>query len=105
MPDELAHRIDFFTARGELAPLEDESLPPDSWRALLIGHGILPESWRPAADRVPPDAVKAHFRKMLGFVREAVDREERRVGKECVRTCSFRWSPAHEKTKRKQITT
>src|SRR3546814_9363853 len=32
MPDELAHRIDFFTARGELAPLEAESLPPASWR-------------------------------------------------------------------------
>lgn len=73
--DELAHRIDLFAARGELAPLEDESLPPDSWRALFIGHGILPESWRPAADRVPPEEVKAHFRKMLGFVREAVLRQ------------------------------
>ena len=75
MPDELAHRIDLFTARGELPPLEDESLPPDSWRALLVGHGILPQSWRPAADRVPPEEVKAHLRKMLGFVREAVLRQ------------------------------
>src|SRR3546814_13697103 len=25
--------------------------------------------------------------------------EERRVGKECVRTCSSRWSPSHEKQK------
>src|SRR3546814_11518772 len=25
--------------------------------------------------------------------------EERRVGKECVRTCRYRWSPYHEKKK------
>ncbi|MFC3786643.1 tryptophan halogenase [Sphingopyxis italica] len=75
VPDELTHRIDLFTARGELPPLEDESLPPDSWRALLVGHGIIPQSWRPAADRLPPEEVKAHFRKMLGFVREAVLRQ------------------------------
>ncbi len=73
--DELAHMIDFFRARGELAPQEDESLPPDSWRALFTGHGIVPESWRPAVDRVPPDEVAAHFRKMLGFVREQVLRQ------------------------------
>jgi len=73
--DELAHMIDVFRARGELAPQEDESLPPDSWRALFSGHGIVPESWRPAVDRVPPDEVKVHFRKMLGFVREQVLRQ------------------------------
>src|SRR3546814_19442744 len=28
---------------------------------------------------------------------------ERRVGKECVRTCSSRWWPVHSKTKHKQI--
>ena len=72
---ELDHLIAFFRARGELAPHEDESLPPDSWRALLVGHGIVPESWRPAVDRTPPDAVKAHFRKMLGTVREQVLRQ------------------------------
>src|SRR3546814_19108471 len=28
--------------------------------------------------------------------------EERRVGKECVSTCRYRWSPYHEKTNKKQ---
>ncbi|KTE38982.1 tryptophan halogenase, partial [Sphingopyxis sp. HIX] len=72
---ELDHMLAFFRARGELAPHEDESLPPDSWRALLTGHGLLPEGWRPSADRTPPDAVKTHFRKMLGTVREQVLRQ------------------------------
>lgn len=75
LSDELAHVIDVFRARGELAPMEDESLHYDSWRALFTGHGIVPESWRPAIDRVPPDEVKAHLRKMLGFVREQVLRQ------------------------------
>lgn len=75
MSDELAHRVDFFGARGELAPFEDESLPPDSWRALFLGHGLMPEGWRPEVDRLPPEEAKAHFRKMLGFVREAVLRQ------------------------------
>src|SRR3546814_17522710 len=33
------------------------------------------------------------------FVQRA---EERRVGKECVRTCRSRWSPYHEKKKKKR---
>lgn len=73
--EELAHMIDVFRARGELAPQEDESLPPDSWRALFTGHDIVPDSWRPAVDRVPSDEVKVHLRKMLGFVREQVLRQ------------------------------
>src|SRR3546814_18604610 len=28
--------------------------------------------------------------------------EERRVGKECVRTCRYRWSPYHEQKKKKK---
>src|SRR3546814_16725955 len=34
-----------------------------------------------------------------GTGKEVVRSEERRVGKECVRTCSTRWSPAQSKKK------
>lgn len=73
-PD-LVHAIALFRARAELAPVEEENLPPDSWRALFLGHGLVPESWPPAIDRVPPEEVKAQFRRMLGFVREQVLRQ------------------------------
>jgi tryptophan halogenase len=72
---DLAHMLDLFRARAELAPFEEENLPPDSWRALFLGHGVEPESWPPAIDRVSPDEVKAQFRRMLGFVREQVLRQ------------------------------
>src|SRR3546814_1420688 len=40
---ELAHLIALFRARGEIAPQEGESLPPDAWRALLTGLGVRSE--------------------------------------------------------------
>src|SRR3546814_12996299 len=42
------------------------------------------------ADIIPPLSVKA----------VSVRSEERRVGKECVSTCSSRWSPYHKKKKK-----
>jgi tryptophan halogenase len=72
---ELAHAVALFRARAELAPFEEENLPPDSWRALFLGHGLEPQSWPPVIDRVPPEEVKAQFRRMLGFVREQVLRQ------------------------------
>ena len=69
---ELAHRIALFQARGEIAPYEDESFAPDSWRAFLVGHGIVPETYLPGIDRTSPDEIKAQFRHMLGFVKEQV---------------------------------
>jgi tryptophan halogenase len=72
---ELAHRIALFQARGEIAPYEDESFAPDSWRAFFIGHGLVPDSYLPVIDRTPPEEIKAQFRHMLGYVKEQVLRQ------------------------------
>jgi tryptophan halogenase len=72
---ELVHMLATFAARGVIAPFEDESFAPDSWRALLIGQGVLPESYPPAIDRTDPLAIKDRFRAMLGFVRDQVLRQ------------------------------
>ena len=43
------------------------------WLALFFGHGLLPQSWDPIADRVPqPEAVR-QFQRILGFIREQVE--------------------------------
>lgn len=73
-PD-LAHMLATFTARGEIAPFEDESFAPDSWRALLIGQGLMPETYLPPIDRTDPATIKDRFRAMLGFVRDQVVRQ------------------------------
>lgn len=72
VPDEAAHLIALFRARGEIALFEEESFAHDSWRALLIGHGVDPRTWLPRVDTTSPDEMKAQFRRMLGFVKEAV---------------------------------
>lgn len=72
---ELEHMLATFDARGVIAPFEDESFAPDSWRALLIGQGLVPGSYPPAIDRTDPLAIKDRFRAMLGFVRESVLRQ------------------------------
>jgi tryptophan halogenase len=72
---ELAHTIALFQARGEIAPYEDESFSPDSWRTFFIGHGLVPDSYLPPIDRTPPETMKIQFRTMLGFVKEQVLRQ------------------------------
>ena len=72
VPDSLAHKIDIFQARGTIAPMEDETFSPDQWRALFVGLGLMPESWPPAIETVPPEKMKEGFRRILGFVRTKV---------------------------------
>lgn len=73
-PD-LSHRMDLFRARGEIAPWEEDDFKPDSWRAFLIGHGVMPETYPPIADLTPPEILKTQFRQMLGFVKTQVLRQ------------------------------
>jgi tryptophan halogenase len=74
-PPELTHIVATFRARGDVSPMEDDSIPTDNWRALLIGLGVTPESYPPRIDATAPDTVKAQFRTMLGFVKDAVLRQ------------------------------
>lgn len=69
---ELTHKIETFRARGEATLLEDETFLIDSWRALLIGQGVIPESHIPIIDQTSPDEVKREFRRILGFIKEQV---------------------------------
>lgn len=74
-PPELAHIVATFRARGEVPPMEDDSIATDHWRALLIGLGVVPESYPPRTDATAPETIKAQIRTMLGFVKDAVLRQ------------------------------
>jgi tryptophan halogenase len=71
-PATVAHKIATFRARGDIAPMEDESFAPDLWQALFVGLGEVPESWPPAIDRTPPERMKEDFRRILGFIKRKV---------------------------------
>lgn len=72
VPDALTHKLAIFQARGDVAPMEDETFLADSWQALLVGLGMVPESWPPATDRTAPDRMKEEFRRILAFIRGKV---------------------------------
>jgi tryptophan halogenase len=72
VPPAVAHKIDTFRARAEIAPMEDESFSPDSWQAIFNGLGIRPESWPPAIDRISPQRFSEAFPRMLEFIKRKV---------------------------------
>jgi len=72
---DLLRRIGVFRARGEVVHYEDESFSIDDWQALLLGHGVIPETWDPAVDRTPPDLLKNELKRILGFVRRKVEEQ------------------------------
>ena len=71
-PTTLTHKVNTFRARGDVAPMEDESFLPESWQALFTGFGVWPETWPPAIDRIPPDRLREEFRRIHEFIRVKV---------------------------------
>jgi tryptophan halogenase len=72
IPQSLSHKIDTFRANSDIAPMEDETFLPESWQAIFTGLGVMPESWPPAIDRIPPNRCTDEFRRMLEFIKGKV---------------------------------
>jgi tryptophan halogenase len=72
VPQALSHKIATFRARGQIAPMEDETFLPDSWQAIFVGLGVAPESWPPTIDRIPPNRFKEEFHRTLEFIKGKV---------------------------------
>jgi tryptophan halogenase len=71
-PATLIHKVNTFRARGDVAPMEDESFLPESWQALFTGFGVWPETWPPAIDCIAPDRLREEFRRIHEFIRVKV---------------------------------
>jgi tryptophan halogenase len=56
-PDSLLGKIELFREAGLFMREEDELFLDDSWGQVMIGQGIIPESWSPLADNVPGDDI------------------------------------------------
>ncbi len=72
-PTSLQAKLDAFTARG-LVPLYDqETFPVDSWDAVFLGHGVMPQTYEPMADTVSDADLMAHLKRVLGHIKTQVD--------------------------------
>ncbi len=72
---ELQHKIDTFRARGDVAAYEDETFTVDDWQALLIGHGVSPESYDPAVERTSPEIMQRELGRVLSFIKAKVEEQ------------------------------
>ncbi|HEY0747792.1 MAG TPA: tryptophan 7-halogenase [Steroidobacteraceae bacterium] len=72
VPPALAHKIATFRARGEIAPMEDETFSPESWQVIFTGLGLVPDSWPPSIDKIASNRVDQEFRRILEFIQKKV---------------------------------
>ncbi|HUQ11643.1 MAG TPA: tryptophan 7-halogenase [Steroidobacteraceae bacterium] len=70
---DLLRKIGVFRARGEVVHYEDETFSIADWQSLLLGHGVLPDSWDPAVDRSAPEVVQGEFKRILAFIRQKIE--------------------------------
>ena len=71
----LRHKIATFRARGDVAAYEDETFTIDDWQALLIGHGVWPESYDPAVERTSPEIMQRELGRVLSFIKAKVEEQ------------------------------
>jgi tryptophan halogenase len=57
LPPTLQEKIDLFREAGLFMREEDELFLDDSWGQVMIGQGIMPQSWSPLADNVPGEDI------------------------------------------------
>jgi tryptophan halogenase len=57
LPDTLAEKIRLFREAGLFIREEEELFLDDSWGQVMIGQGIMPQSWSPLADNVPGEDI------------------------------------------------
>ena len=57
LPDSLAHKIELFRSSGRAPEYKLGLFSRDSWLAVLMGQGIMPQAYDRLADRAPLDEV------------------------------------------------
>ena len=64
IPESLRHRIDLFRKTGRIFRHNDELFAENSWVQVMMGQGIVPESYHPITTKMRDEEV-SHFLKTL----------------------------------------
>jgi tryptophan halogenase len=70
-PESLAHTLALFRERGRLPIYEEETFSRDSWLAVLLGQGLIPERTDPLIDSLSPtlaDQAMAQMRDTIAAI-------------------------------------
>jgi tryptophan 7-halogenase len=58
IPDSLQQKFDLFRAGGRVIRFKDELFAENSWLAVMLGQGIIPEGYDPVADSIPVEEMR-----------------------------------------------
>lgn len=72
VPPALAARLALFAARGIVSRRDDETFQPQSWAAMMIGHGLVPAESDPAVARTPQEEQIGKIQQLLHMIAEDV---------------------------------
>ena len=62
VPDSLRQKIDLFRSTGRVFREGDELFDIPGWVQVMIGHGIVPETWHPIADQLSEETLGEFLR-------------------------------------------
>jgi len=71
-PASLQAKLSLFGSCGQVPLYDDESFLAQNWSAVFVGHGLIPKSYNPAVDAVPPQEQMESFQKLLHVIAEEV---------------------------------
>ena len=69
-PQTLQHKLDLFAARAMVPLYDEESFQEQSWAALFVGSGLMPEAYDLRIDQVPDEQHIAKVQQRLRAVAE-----------------------------------
>jgi tryptophan halogenase len=70
VPDSLQHKLDLFAARATVPLYDDESFQEQSWAALFVGSGLMPEGYDLRVDMMPAEMHIERVQERLRAVAE-----------------------------------
>jgi tryptophan halogenase len=73
IPDSLQEKLDIFKARGEVMARHYELFKETSWFAVLVGQGLIPDSYHPVADAISDDELRLRLTKIRTGVQNRVN--------------------------------
>ncbi|MGU3316954.1 tryptophan halogenase family protein [Sphingomonas sp. M6A6_1c] len=72
VPDSLAQRMEIFANLGRVILEPGELFREASWVAVMLGQGLQPRQYDPAADLLPAEEVRASLRRMRDLMHRGV---------------------------------
>jgi tryptophan halogenase len=73
VPESLDFKMEMFRRTGRVPEPSYDLFHPPSWVAVLLGQGVIPESFDPMVDSVPPHEASAALSAMRQVVRKTAE--------------------------------